>query len=218
MKQCLISILIVSRNRRKFLIEAIESIKAQTFRDYEIILVDDGSSEDISDLDVDIYKRIAPSGISSARNEAMKLARGKYFFVLDSDDTLEPECLEKLYKFIKEGYSLVACWLNICNSDMVKIGSYESKVQTARECLQDKRFPHPSTLFRRSNFKDVWYDESIQSAVDLDFYVKLALKNKKIGILPELLYNYRRHNEQEYQTERQRDSADKIRKKYENIC
>jgi len=95
----LVSVIIPVYNRRRMLVDALRSVAEQTFRDYEVIVVDDGSSEDLSgawnDLPLDVhYIKIEHSGVAAARNRGLDAAVGRYVAFLDSDDTWMPRHLE----------------------------------------------------------------------------------------------------------------------------
>ncbi len=96
-----VSIIIPTYNRAELICETLESVFAQTFKDYEIIVVDDGSEQDIHALittpDHPVrYARIDHAGQGAARNLGLELAQGKYLTFLDSDDLWETRFLEKI--------------------------------------------------------------------------------------------------------------------------
>ncbi len=198
-----ISVLIVSRNRRSWLEQAVESARAQTFTDFEIILVDDGSTEDLSRLPVDVYIKTKAIGQSHARNVAMRIATGKYFFVLDSDDIIRPTCLEKEFALAEQGYDLVFCVLEYADAEGRSSGTFfESRVQDLADCLRRKLMPHPSSLFRAAALRGIWYDEAFESAADYDLLVRFLLTKPNIGMVSEPLYVYRQHHDQEGEARR----------------
>ena len=105
----MISVVMPSYNRAAYLPEAIESIRRQTYKDWELIIVDDGST-DSSEFVYKYYKnldkrikivRIPNSGISAPRNTGIAHANGEYIAVMDSDDISSPDRLEKELKAIK---------------------------------------------------------------------------------------------------------------------
>ena len=213
----LVSVLIVTHNRKELLRKCLESVRNQTYKNIETIVVDDGSTDDFTDLLglATIFVQIPKSGIAIARNVAMEEASGEYYFILDSDDTIEPTCIEKSIEYIIENK---ADWLiselNIIDEENNIIGFFPSKIQTFEECFQSKYIPHPSTLLCARFVGDTRYDTEFISAVDLDFTLALLLKNPKIVLLPERLTNYRKHGNQETGTEKQNKNAMKIREKY----
>lgn len=113
-----ISIIIPVYNVEKYLRECLDSILAQTFQDFEIICVDDGSTDKSLEI-LQEYKRKDDrfvilqqrhAGAGAARNHGLKLAEGKYIQFLDSDDYFEPTLLEELYtKAEKFGSDLTVC-------------------------------------------------------------------------------------------------------------
>ena len=107
---CKVSIIIPVYNAENFLRNCIESVVAQTFKDWEMILVNDGSKDDslaICEELADKDKRIGVinkqnGGPSSARNIGIHEAQGEYIFFLDADDTITPDCIESLYGLAKQ--------------------------------------------------------------------------------------------------------------------
>src|SRR5262245_51924772 len=99
-----VSVLIAARNRREFLPECLDSVRSQTHRDHEIVLVDDGSTDGTRELArfADVYRWTPPRGCAHARNLAMGLARGEYLYILDSDDFLARNALELSVATIEE--------------------------------------------------------------------------------------------------------------------
>ena len=107
---CKISIIVPVYNVEKYLAECLDSIRSQSFTDYEIICVDDASTDaSLSvlkayaerDLRIQILVNEENRGLSYTRNRGLDVARGKYILFVDSDDMLKPEALEKLYQYAK---------------------------------------------------------------------------------------------------------------------
>ena len=113
----MISVIIPVFNVELFLQSCLESVKAQTLKDFEAILVDDGSS-DSSGAICDAYARAdnrfrvvhqPNQGVSAARNRGLDLAKGDYVYFVDADDEMRPEALEHLYHAITQGeYDIAA--------------------------------------------------------------------------------------------------------------
>jgi glycosyltransferase involved in cell wall biosynthesis len=102
-----ISVIIPTYNRGSFTVEAVKSVLAQTYKDYEIIVVDDGSTDDTKEKMKAFGSQIRyiyqeNKGPSAARNTGIKLAKGKYLAFCDSDDRFLPTKLEKQMKFIQQ--------------------------------------------------------------------------------------------------------------------
>ena len=117
-----ISLIIPVYNVEKFLVKALESVKNQTFQDFEVIIVDDGST-DKSIAISEKYCNENPNfrlikqenkGPGAARNAAIKISKGEYIAFMDSDDYLEPNFLECLYNAAIENDADIVC----CNFNM----------------------------------------------------------------------------------------------------
>lgn len=211
-----ISVLIPTRDRRELLLACLASLRGQTYRDFEVIVVDDGSTDGTESLapQVEIYIRTPPMGVGHARNVAISLARGEFLYVLDSDDWLSPDALELSIATIEEsGADMVFSDLNEVRNGGI-VGRFHSRVQTAAEALQSKDIPHGSTMIRKSTL-NVRYDEQLESAEDYDFLIRY-LPGKKLARLPRAVYYRRLHPAQESEKEIQGITARRIRAKYLN--
>lgn len=109
MEEELVSIITPSYNTAKYIAETIESVLNQTYKNFEMIIVDDCSTDNteevvkkFSDSRVKFYKNEKNSGAAISRNYALKLAKGKWIAFLDSDDLWKPEKLEKQIEFMKD--------------------------------------------------------------------------------------------------------------------
>lgn len=135
---CEVSIIIPVYNAEKYLRRCIESISGQTFRKYEVILVDDGSTDKSpsicdeyasEDIRINVIHK-ANGGVSSARNAGIAIAKGKYITFIDSDDWVEPEYLQEMLKAADDTCELVVSGI-VCD--------YEDG--TSKYCkLDDRRF------------------------------------------------------------------------------
>lgn len=212
-----ISVLIACRNRKELLRQALESVKAQTYPNIEVVLVDDGSKEDLRDLYelCDTVLCQAPGGISEARNEAMRMATGEIYFILDSDDLLLPDCIEKLYKTMQVTQAdIVFPKLRIIKEDGSPSGDmFDSAVQNFKECFHLKRIPH-QCLIKKSIIGDTQYDEELESSVDYDFILGILLKKPSLACVDECLYLHREHADRETRNPRQEACRLRVLAKY----
>jgi len=135
----LISVIVPVYNVERYLPQCLDSVMNQTYRNVEIILVDDGSTDRSGGI-CDEYqrkdRRIAVihkenGGLSDARNAGLNAARGRYFFFLDSDDFIAPHCIETLYRLMKE-----------TNSD-ISIGNF----QQTHDGESPKAFERPGRMY-----------------------------------------------------------------------
>lgn len=125
----LISIIVPVYMAEKYLNRCIESILCQTYKNFELILVDDGSpdtSGDLCDYWAGQDSRVKVihkenGGASSARNCGLKIAKGKYIAFVDSDDWLEPNMYEQLYKLLEENKAQMAiCGMRVVDGKKKK--------------------------------------------------------------------------------------------------
>ncbi len=113
-----VSVCIPTYNRKDYLKETLESAFAQTYKDYEVIVVDDGSTDGTEDMVKQLgvpvnYYWQKNSGDAAARNKLIELARGQYISFIDSDDLLLPDAIEKLGKIMQTE-----------DEDVIAYGSY----------------------------------------------------------------------------------------------
>jgi len=163
----IISVIMLIYNREKLVSRMIESILAQTLRNFEYIIVDNGSTdgsraiaEDYAKRDtrISIYKREA-GNIGSGRNVGLSAAKGEYITFIDDDDWCEPDFLEFLHRLLVENNADVS----ICGaSDR----SFDEKIiMTAEEALMElmwrKRYTmaFPTKMFIRDHIPDIWFPE-----------------------------------------------------------
>ena len=182
-----ISIIIPVYNVEKTLSKCINSVLAQSFSDYEIILVDDGSPDgcpDICDHYRDHHENITVihqknSGLSAARNAGLDAARGSYVMFLDSDDYLSENCLDVLYH--PDADMIIGSFVRVFNNGNLRYQkarkdlyiSYEHFAGTMPALLREKRLNYVhAKLFRRSVIEENglrFEDDSMTSAEDTVF-------------------------------------------------
>ena len=208
----IISILVPIYNVEPYLQRCIDSVLAQDFQDWEMILVDDGSPDrcpEICDEAARKDERIMVvhkenGGLVSARREGVRNARGEYLMFLDSDDWLEPQALSVLYTYMAENYDMVmGCAKRVTDrGDVMPFDSYlfeEGIINSAEEFLIKtyigQATPHLwGALYRASLFDDSIFNESIDNRISLgeDMVTKLivGMRFKKVLFVKDVVYNY----------------------------
>ena len=199
-----ISVILPVYNGGKYLKESIDSILNQTFNNYELIIVNDGSTDESLDIIIS-YKdeRIKlinqkNTGLSKALNNGIKLAKGRYIARMDQDDISNPERFEKQIEFLESysDYVVVGTWANYISKDGEFL--YTSKIPYKSEDLKKGLpyicpFVHSSVMMRADalkkvgGYKDVgryFYQEDILLWIDLS-------RIGKFYNLPEALQTYR---------------------------
>ena len=184
--QALISVIIPIYNVEAYLRECIDSVINQTYKNFEIILVDDGSTDSsgkICDEYVEKYDRITVihqknSGLSVARNTGLSEANGDYIYFLDSDDYIDEATLEKLLKIAKKNNSDIVFFDAVSFADT---GDFTVKQNYIRKC-------HYETASGYEVFCKMTLNNEYHSAVPLLFIKKDFLLKSKIKFIPDILY------------------------------
>lgn len=206
-----ISIIVPVYNVEKYLHECIKSILGQNFREFELILVDDGSKDSCGQICDDyakMDKRIRVihkenGGLSSARNKGIEIACADFIGFVDGDDWIDKEMYEVLYSnMITSNAQISACNLCIMNKNNEffpnsEVGSdFIFDTKEAMEELytnQKLTFSSCNKLFSKSLFQNLRYREGI-ILEDMDLAYKLIYNAKTITYTSKPLYYYRYNN------------------------
>jgi len=190
-----VSVIITTHNRSSLLQQAIESVLHQSFQDYEIIIVDDGSTDDTQKI---VEPHLVPgrvcyffqnnAGVAAARNAGVRLAKGKYVAFLDDDDIWLPEKLEKQHLEAGKLQKPVMVITNgIRNSKPVWDTHADSEFLI--DTLEFRAGP-PAWFMSKEIFDEgCWFDENFASCEDIDFFVQLMRRGGvTILYLKDILY------------------------------
>jgi glycosyltransferase involved in cell wall biosynthesis len=183
MNETNISVITCFYNAEDFIGEFIEHIEEQSYREFELILVNDGSTDHGGNI-VDIYlkrfdniKYISQSnkGLGEARNEGLRHAKGKYIYYLDVDDRIKPDALGKMISIAES-----------CNVDIVTFNS----INYDNEFIEEQKSPYKKSKVNRGNYNALTYldtslrNQSLYVPVWLYFYRHDFLKNSGVLFLP----------------------------------
>jgi glycosyltransferase involved in cell wall biosynthesis len=194
-----VSVLVPCFNQGAFLDEAVDSVIAQTFDDYEIVVVDDGSTDDDTRRKLETYHRpktrvlrTRNRGLPAARNAAAAAATGSVFCALDADDRLEPSWFEKGLAVLDADRSIafVSHWLETFGDEQWTWRPERCDLQA----MLARNAVNGAALVRREAFEAVGgYDERMRDGCeDWDFWLRLIERGFKGTIVPEVLFHYRR--------------------------
>lgn len=201
-----VSVIIPTYNALTYLPETVESVFKQTFSDWELLIIDDGSSDgtaawakQITDLRVRLISQ-KNQGSSVARNTGITAAKGEYIALLDADDLWEPTKLEKQVHFLEQNPSigLVDTWTILINQKGKSTGRiivssaegdvWKQLVQFKPVCCCDS-----TPLIRRSCFDNVGlFNPDLPYLEDLDMWIRLA-SVYEFAAIKEPLVRYRQH-------------------------
>ena len=211
-------------NAEKYLREAIDSILAQTFTDFEFIIINDGSIDSTKEI-IHSYEdsRIVylenerNSGICVTLNKGLHAARGRYIARMDSDDISQPERFAKQVAYMDNHPEI-----GVLGTDIEVFGEgvkpYTFKqLHTPEECqaglLFNSCFAHPSVMIRKCVLRDykLQYNDDFRGLEDYELWWQIG-KHSKLNNLPEALLRYRHHKGQETQ-----NISPKVKRAFENF-
>ncbi len=193
-KQPFFSVIICTYNRSRLLPRALKSLQKQTFKDFEVIVVDDGSTDNTKVVvkkypGLKYYQQKENRGVGAARNLGIKKSKGKFITFLDSDDEYLPKHLEIRNKKMQR-YSDVDFFYNgykIVGSPYVPDRFSPKNKIHLKYCLHG-----PTFVFKRSVFNAVGGYSNLRFAEDSDFFERALKKNFKFMEIKSKTYIYYR--------------------------
>ncbi|MGV4438319.1 glycosyltransferase family 2 protein [Ornithobacterium rhinotracheale] len=196
----LVSVIIPIYNAAPHLKEAIESITNQTYKNLEIILVDDCSTDNsfeiaasIKDERIKLYKNQENLKISKTLNFAISKTKGEYIARMDADDISDLTRIEKQISFLENHQDIDFCGTAIrFFGEIEQDLFYKENIKDIRdEILQGSPFAHAATIFRTNIKPYLQYEDKYAGAEDIELFSRLLKKGIKGGNLNEILYLYR---------------------------
>ena len=195
-----VSVIIPCCNLGQYLDEAVESVLSQTYQDFEILVVDDGSTEPATRALLADYRRpgtqvihAAHGGLAAARNLGIASAAGEYLCALDADDRLDPTYFEKAVPVLDADPSIgfVSCWLRTFGDE-----EWEWKPERCDlpALLWEDTVLTAALVRREAVVAAGGYDTKmpVQGDEDWDLWLTLVEQGCRGAILREVLFNYRR--------------------------
>ncbi len=195
----IVSVVIPTYNLATHVKDAIESVLRQTYRDFELIVVDDGSTDNTEFVvtsygDKVIYVKQSNRGVSAARNRGIKISRSKYVAFLDADDLWAPEKLEEQVPFLEQDpdVGLVYSDASVVHEGRNIAASYlESRPAGSGyvfdQIIQSFIILPSSAIVRRSCFDEVGlFDETLVVVQDLDLWLAICYR-WKVALVPKPL-------------------------------
>ncbi len=213
-----VSVLVPVYNSQDFLEDTINSVLGQTFKDFELILLNDASTDDsekviqkFSDSRIKYYKNEHNLGISGTRNRLVELAEGEYLAVMDNDDISLPQRFEKQVAFLDShpDVAIVGTWLELFNKRPVKgvmanikkfitnlglVWCQPSEV-TLKETLRGNSCMHPTMMIRAAVIKEnnIKYNQALTPSEDYDLVRQVLMAGYRICNIQEVLFKYNLH-------------------------
>lgn len=209
MNNPLVSVIMANYNTNlEYLKEAIDSIYNQTYKNIEIIMIDDGSNnepEKIYNLYDNKFKVVYNKenlGVTKSRNISLEMVKGDYIFIMDSDDIAYPNIIEEQIKYFNNNPKV-----NVLGVGLEVFGDMQyifiPKVYKPREKQHVKYFfgnyglQHPGTMLKKEFIEkfNIKYNERYKKALDYELFAECS-KYTSINIIEKPLMKYRRHKQQ----------------------
>jgi glycosyltransferase involved in cell wall biosynthesis len=185
-----ISVIMTVYNGEKFLREAIDSVLNQTFQDFELIIIDDGSTDSTvqtiksyNDPRIQLIENCQNRGQSYSRNLGIKESNGEYIAIMDADDIALPKRLEIQYEYLKSNTEISLCgsWIEVIGEEgdfkkirKVPTENFEIKADLIFNCP----IIHPTVIFVKKDFVEngFFYDEEFKYAQDMELWSRAMFK------------------------------------------
>lgn len=207
----LVSIIVPIYNVGPYLRKGMESLKNQTYQNIEILLINDGSTDNSKAICKEytqkdsrfIYIEKENGGVSTARNKGLEEASGAYVIFMDPDDYIDKDTIKVLLSKIKEEKCDIIKYEYIKESKILKKRykfSIDKNVKISKEDYAKKIYPYIfktfdlssccNTIFKKEIFQNLRFDTHLKYGEDFKFVVQAVLNSQSIFILPKCLYHY----------------------------
>lgn len=197
----LFSVLIANYNNERYIIEAIDSVKAQTYDNWEIVILDDCSTNDISIIEshlsenIRLYRNDKNMGVGYTKDKLVHLSKGEICGFLDADDTLLPHALlQHVECFSNDKISIVYSGLNVCNEQLSPIYQIRTKnIPKGESLLSTMQFFAPTafTSFRKESYLQTsGICNNRYGGDDMDLNFKLEEVGECV-VIDSICYNWR---------------------------
>lgn len=200
-----VSVVMPVYNGGQYLAGAINSIMEQTFRDFEFIIIDDGSTDSsvetiwsFRDKKIVFHQNQNNIGNYASRNIGMEMARGRYVCVMDADDISFPHRLERQFAYMEANPDVGICgsFIQLLPSKMIPNSIVDEELLKIA-FLSNSHCAHPSLIMRKSYLEkfELKYNETYYYAADYDICAR-GFQCFKVRNIPDILLQYRRHQKQ----------------------
>ncbi|SIS39278.1 Glycosyl transferase family 2 [Chryseobacterium shigense] len=200
------SILIANYNNGRYFRDCYNSLISQTYQNWEVIIVDDASTDDSveviktiikNDPRFKMYRNATNQGCGYTKRECMKYAEGEICAYLDPDDAIYTDALEKItHEFVKNDITAAYSQMMLCDENLIpdKVFASTKQIYNSRFFFNcPTQFAHFFTFKKETYLKTSGINPHLKSAVDQDLYLKI-LEHGSVKYIKEPLYMYRLHS------------------------
>ena len=225
-----ISVIMSVYNGEEYLAEAIDSVLDQSFKDFELIVINDCSTDKTAELlekyqaldaRVKVHTNEVNLRLPSSLNKAISLAEGKYIARMDADDICMPDRFEKQYAFMEAhpDVALSSCRFMTLKKGVVASGGCGGRTDNESikaMLLVTNPILHPGIIAKAEVIRELGYDKTFTCTEDMEIWSRFVTSGHKIELQPEYLMIYRLHDKQITETtrERQRGEVKRLQKRY----
>ncbi len=225
-----ISVIMSVYNGEDYLAETLDSICNQSFKEWELVAINDCSTDSTLDIlnkyaatdeRIKVYTNEVNLRLPASLNKALSLAQGKYVARMDADDICLSDRFEKQYKFMEENpdVALSSCRFMTLKNGVVSSGGCGGRCDfesIKASLLLTNPILHPGVIAKADVIKELQYNTTVTCTEDLELWTRFAKSGYKIQIQPEYLVIYRLHDKQITQTslDRQHKEVVKIEQDY----
>lgn len=203
----LVTVSMAAFNAERYIAQAIESLLVQTYSNFELIIVDDGSTDRTREIinqfsDARIIKLFSDAnrGLTTTRNHIASMAKGKYLALLDADDFAEPDRLASQVEFLENGYA------DLCGADHYTLNQVTGEIKKSKQRHSDANIRallcvcspvcNPAMMGKAEIFKRFPYQPQYTHAEDYCLWIDIALAGYRFANLKKKLITYRLHSSQ----------------------
>ncbi|MDR1169523.1 MAG: glycosyltransferase [Prevotellaceae bacterium] len=221
-----VSVVMPVYNAEQYLRESVDSILSQTYRDFELIIIDDGSEDGSVDLvksyDDDRIRLIRmPHNFIDSLNAGISEARGKYIVRMDADDIMDTKRIEMQFEYMESHLDIDVCgtWASFFGTMNSKVCTLQKHADIACSMMFNNSIVHPSAIIRSESMRkySLSYKHEYVYAEDYKLWTDFLMHGCKLANIPYFLLNYRCGNTQVTQkhAEEMNIVAEKIKHEYQ---
>ena len=204
-----ISVVLPVYNSQKYIATSIQSVLDQTFKDFELIIINDGSTDNseniiltFTDERIVYLKNKINQGLINSLNQGIKIAQGNYVARMDADDICIKDRFEKQIQFLEDNktVAVVASTVLFLVDEQVNIGNWNIDKKTIlpstirNKMIFENCIAHPSVIIKTSIIKEVLYNQSQKNVEDYYLWLRLLNRGMTIAKIAEPLLLYRIHS------------------------